>query len=64
MKPKEGKQSDESGPRPVDRGGDAEASAPGKSAKQREPGKGLDYEFKIAPADPKNAFDFEDVADK
>ena len=22
------------------------------------------YQFKIAPADPKNAFDFEDVADK
>ena len=26
--------------------------------------KGLKYEFKIAPADPKNSFDFEDVADK
>jgi hypothetical protein len=26
----------------------------------RKPG----YVFKIAPADPKNAFDFEDVADK
>lgn len=25
---------------------------------------GLAYVFKIAPADPKNAFDFEDVADK
>lgn len=25
---------------------------------------GLDYVFKIAPADPKNNFDFEDVADK
>lgn len=25
---------------------------------------GLDYVFKIAPADPKNSFDFEDVADK
>lgn len=28
------------------------------------PKKGLDYVFKIAPADPKNAFDFEDIADK
>lgn len=26
--------------------------------------RGLAYVFKIAPADPKNAFDFEDVADK
>lgn len=26
--------------------------------------RGKDYVFKIAPADPKNAFDFEDVADK
>jgi len=25
---------------------------------------GLSYVFKIAPADPKNTFDFEDVADK
>jgi hypothetical protein len=25
---------------------------------------GLKYVFKIAPADPKNSFDFEDVADK
>lgn len=25
---------------------------------------GLKYRFKIAPADPKNSFDFEDVADK
>jgi hypothetical protein len=25
---------------------------------------GIDYVFKIAPADPKNNFDFEDVADK
>lgn len=25
---------------------------------------GLDYVFKIAPADPKSSFDFEDVADK
>jgi hypothetical protein len=26
--------------------------------------KGLDYVFRIAPADPKNTLDFEDVADK
>lgn len=25
---------------------------------------GMNYVFKIAPADPKNSFDFEDVADK
>ena len=25
---------------------------------------GLKYVFRIAPADPKNSFDFEDVADK
>lgn len=25
---------------------------------------GIDHVFKIAPADPKNSFDFEDVADK
>lgn len=28
------------------------------------PSAGLKYVFKIAPADPKNSFDFEDVADK
>ena len=26
--------------------------------------KPLDYDFKIVPVDPKNSFDFEDVADK
>jgi hypothetical protein len=31
---------------------------------EEKPGQGLKYVFKIAPADPKNAFDFEDVADK
>ena len=31
---------------------------------QHEEGKGMKYVFKIAPADPKNSFDFEDVADK
>jgi hypothetical protein len=32
--------------------------------KQPPKASGLDYVFKIAPADPKNSFDFEDVADK
>lgn len=38
------------------------ASAPEKKdeAAPKKPG----YVFKIVPADPKNAFDFEDVADK
>jgi hypothetical protein len=31
---------------------------------KEEPKKKLDYVFKIVPADPKNSFDFEDVADK
>jgi len=35
-----------------------EAPAPGTGAPRPS------YVFKIAPADPKNAFDFEDVADK
>ena len=37
-----------------------------KAAKPKDPAqkKSLDYVFKIAPADPKNAFNFEDVADK
>lgn len=26
--------------------------------------KALDYDFKIVPVDPKNSFDFEDIADK
>jgi hypothetical protein len=34
--------------------------APAQDAKPA----GLKYVFKIAPADPKNSFDFEDVADK
>ena len=32
--------------------------------KTKSGGDGLKYVFKIAPADPKNSFDFEDVADK
>ena len=43
----------------------------GRPAASEEPPKqpdapkpGLDYVFKISPADPKSSFDFEDVADK
>lgn len=46
----------------------AKAKAPAKDAPPvadaGKPKTGLDYVFKIAPADPKNSFDFEDVADK
>ena len=37
-----------------------------KPSDEKKPAKasGLNYVFKIAPADPKNTFDFEDVADK
>lgn len=35
-----------------------------EEAQPEEKAAGLKYVFKIAPADPKNAFDFEDVADK
>ena len=37
-----------------------------KPRDEKKPAKasGLNYVFKIAPADPKNTFDFEDVADK
>jgi len=40
--------------------------APTTGEKKDEPGppKKPGYVFKIVPADPKNAFDFEDVADK
>jgi hypothetical protein len=42
------------------------AKAPAASEKKDEAGKPKKpgYVFKIVPADPKNAFDFEDVADK
>ncbi len=42
------------------------ATPPGeaKSGDPTEAPKKPKYVFKIAPADPKNAFDFEDVADK
>lgn len=35
-----------------------------KSEPKKDEGKGLKYVFKIAPADPKNTLNFEDVADK
>lgn len=42
---------------------EAEKAAPKAPADPRKPA-GINYVFKIAPADPKNSFDFEDVADK
>jgi hypothetical protein len=52
---------------PDDKKPDADKQAPAASAPEKKdetapkkPG----YVFKIVPADPKNAFDFEDVADK
>ncbi|NUP97048.1 MAG: hypothetical protein HUU28_12885 [Planctomycetaceae bacterium] len=42
---------------------EAEKAAPKAPADPRKPA-GMNYVFKIAPADPKNSFDFEDVADK
>ena len=41
----------------------ADKSAPAKPAEAKKPA-GMNFVFKIAPADPKNSFDFEDVADK
>lgn len=38
--------------------GETQSSDPSEAPKKPR------YVFKIAPADPKNAFDFEDVADK
>ena len=46
----------ENAQRPRERDEPAEAADEAKT--------GLKYEFKIAPVDPKSAFDFEDVADK
>ena len=40
------------------------AAAEKEGRRPEEPEKKLDYVFKIVPADPKNSFDFEDVADK
>jgi hypothetical protein len=58
MKPKQERESPEPEAEPTPPAEKGEAKAP-------ESGKpGSRYVFKIAPADPKNAFDFEDVADK
>lgn len=51
---------------------DEETAAPKPAAEptaapnpsEAKPPAGLNYVFKIAKADPKNSFDFEDVADK
>jgi hypothetical protein len=43
---------------------DPSAAVPAADAGSTSNGAGLKYVFKIAPADPKNSFDFEDVADK
>ncbi len=40
------------------------AKAPAPEKKDEPAAKKPGYVFKIVPADPKNAFDFEDVADK
>jgi hypothetical protein len=40
------------------------SAASEKKEEEGGPSKKLGYVFKIVPADPKNAFDFEDVADK
>jgi hypothetical protein len=44
-------------------GSAADKSAGANPAEAKKPA-GLNFVFKIAPADPKNSFDFEDVADK
>lgn len=41
-----------------------ESASPREEAPEPETAPKPKYEFKILPADPKNNFDFEDVADK
>jgi hypothetical protein len=43
---------------------DTKAKAAGTEKKEEQAPPKKPYVFKIVPADPKNAFDFEDVADK
>jgi hypothetical protein len=52
--------------KPTERPGpkDAAGAADKEGRVADEPKKKLDYVFKIVPVDPKNSFDFEDVADK
>jgi hypothetical protein len=42
---------------------DDKAAPPAAKDAPKKPA-GLNYNFKFAPADPKNSFDFEDTADK
>jgi hypothetical protein len=58
MTPKQQRESPEPAPDPAPPADKGEARSPEPGAPPPK------YVFKIAPADPKNAFDFEDVADK
>ena len=58
MKPKQERESPETPAEPAPPAEKGEAKTPEAGAPKPK------YVFKIAPADPKNAFDFEDVADK
>lgn len=61
MTKEEGREpSDAEKPEKIGREPSAEQAPPPGGARP----KGLDYVFRIAPADPKNTLDFEDVADK
>jgi len=62
MSTQEHHRNDETRPEPAAPAPPPEKVAP--SAPTERPKQGLKYVFKIAPADPKNSFDFEDVADK
>jgi len=53
------KKSDESDPKPRSPASTTDQQPEAAPAAKKTP-----YVFKIVPADPKNAFDFEDVADK
>jgi len=48
---------------PAAQGAATDKPAPANPAEAKKPA-GMNFVFKIAPADPKNSFDFEDVADK
>ena len=51
-------------PDAAERKRDTAKLGPPPDPEQPDPATGLKYVFKIAPADPKNSLDFEDVADK
>lgn len=61
MSTNENKRSEDESAKAKTAGKDAPPTADGAAGK---PKAGLNYVFKIAPVDPKNSFDFEDVADK